>query len=211
LKLRTTEWEVRPITLSVAEHIVANHHYAGKGANTGIFHGLFRRGENTCRGVAWWIPPTRLCAEASFQGDWKRVLTLSRLAVTPDVPPNGASFLIGQSIKRIRKTRQWDCLITYADTGEGHSGAIYRATNWEYLGLTKPEQRFEDSEGRIVARKAGPKTRTRAEMAALGYSPTGSHQKHKFRLLITTAPLVSPQPLLFTPDTDQQPGATSAP
>jgi hypothetical protein len=82
--------------------------------------------------------------------------------------------------RRRADRRVWPCLVTYADEWRGHTGAIYKATNWEYVGLTKPERVYTIG-GRMVARKAGPKTRTHADMIALGAVCQGSHRKHKFR------------------------------
>lgn len=139
---------------------------------------------NGAGGVSWWIPPTRKAAEASWKGDWRQVLSLHRLACRDEAPTNSESFLIGRSVQWIATDGIFKCLITYADTGQGHEGVIYRATGWEYLGLTTPEPTFADAEGRLVARKAGGHTRTRAEMAELGYRCIGSFARHKFRKLL---------------------------
>jgi len=109
------------------------------------------------------------------------VLALSRLVVVPGEPTNAASILIGACIREIRRRRQWPLLVTYADQSQGHTGTIYRATNWTYAGLTKPEPRWVDQEGRQVSRLA-TKSRTAAEMTALGYRMSGKFAKHKFTM-----------------------------
>lgn len=185
-KLRKSEWEVRDVPLSVARDLVARLHYTGGGSNTATFrHGLFRSGDDVCKGVAWWIPPTKGAAIATFPDrDWRRVLALTRLAIEPEVPSNAASFLIAASVRLIRADGRWEGLVTYADEGQGHSGAIYKATNWEYVGLTAPETRWVDADGRHVSRKAGPRTYKRAEMLERGCTPTGPFRKHKFRKVL---------------------------
>jgi hypothetical protein len=70
-------------------------------------------------------------------------------------------------------------LVTYADEWRGHTGAIYRADNWTYCGKTAAESVWT-LDGRMVARKAGPKTRTTAEMEAMGARLEGRFPKHKF-------------------------------
>jgi hypothetical protein len=102
------------------------------------------------------------------------------------MPKNAASFLISKSIGLIRRDGRWDYLITYADEGQGHTGTIYRATNWEYKGLTTSEAVFVNEQGRMVSRKAGPHTRTRDEMAALGCRNAGSSCKHRFVMDLRT-------------------------
>jgi len=182
-RLKARDWEVRTVPLSIVQEMVRLYHYSGGGSNTATYrHGLFRKGDNQCRGVAWWIPPTKSAALATYPDNWRGVLALTRLAIDPGVPKNGASFLLGKSMKLIDRGK-WPCLVTYADEMMGHTGAIYRATNWEYCGKTKPGATYF-KDGRMVARKAGPKTRTKAEMLAMGCELRGRFFKHKFRHII---------------------------
>lgn len=188
LRLRSCDWIVDTISLGQAVDLVSRLHYARGSSNTAVFrHGLFLHSEWPLYpvGAAIWIPPTRSAAEASWPGgDWRRVLALSRLVIEAKVPANAASFLIGRSIRLIRASGAWDFLVTYADEWQGHTGAIYRATNWEYQGLTKPHRTYT-RDGVLISRKAGPKTRTHAEMLALGAECVGSFAKHKFTMDIS--------------------------
>jgi hypothetical protein len=184
-KLRREDWEVRPVDIAVARRLVEDFHYAAGASNTAVaLHGLFRAGEifdEQCQGVAWWIPPTKQAAEASFPERWQGVLSLSRLVIAPGVPSNACTFLLARS-RRMISAEEWPCLITYADDWRGHTGAIYRADNWTYMGKTKPEGTYI-RDGRMIARKRGDKTRTHAEMLALGAERIGSFAKHKFMLI----------------------------
>lgn len=149
-------------------------------------------------GVAQWLPPTPVAQRWTLKqlakrkyvfepDDWKRVISLSRLAVDDTAPQNTTSMLVGRSIRALHASRRWVALLTYADTSQGHAGTIYRATNWIDCGLTKPKERWIDPrDGRQVSTKMGPKTRSRVEMLALGYESQGRHRKHAFVL-----PLVS--------------------
>lgn len=180
--LRKKDWEVRPVSLDVARPLVERYHYAAGAANTATYlHGLFPKGafwESECVGIAWWIPPTKSAALATFPANWQGVLCLSRLAIKPEIPTNACTFLIARSRKMIDRN-VWPCLVTYADEWRGHKGAVYRADNWRYVGKTKPERVYQIN-GKMTARKAGPKTRTHAEMLALGATCVGSFAKHKF-------------------------------
>lgn len=185
-QLRASDWRVDTIDLRQAQELVGRLHYSGGGSNTATFrHGLFRYAAWPLyvSGAAWWIPPTRAAAEASTDGDWRRVLALTRFVLDEDVPKNGASFLLSRSVRLIRQSRDWDVLVTYADEWQGHLGTMYRAANWEYVGKTKPE-RVYTLNGRMIARKAGPTTRTHAEMLALGAECVGAFSKHKFRIAL---------------------------
>lgn len=188
--LHRADWKVDTCSMEQAIEIVTRLHYAAGAANTAAFrHALYPREAwpLEVKGVALWLPPTPDAARATFpEGDPWRVLTLSRLVIDPDVPTNGASFLMGASTKLVAASGKWDCLVTYADERQGHTGAIYKATGWEYVGMTKSE-RIYVKDARMVSRKAGPKTRTHAQMLALGCECVGESRKHKFRKVLSTA------------------------
>lgn len=178
---RAADWEVKPAPLAEGQQMVREHHYARGGSNTCVYmHGLYRRGDTRLCGVAWWLPPTRVACESVNKPQWKRVLSLTRLVILPDVPaPNAASYLIGRSIRLIRADGRFVSLVTYADEYMGHTGGIYRATNWIYVGRTGPYVRWETFDGQQVAAKATV-NRTKAEMLALGHRRIGAYYKHKF-------------------------------
>jgi len=186
--IRRSDVEVKDISQEATELLVRENHYAKGVSNTGVYqHGLFFKGDPVCIGVAHWLPPTRVCAESVVKGtgrSWRQCLSLSRLVVLPSIPKNAASLLIGASIKIIQREGKWTSLVTFADEGHGHTGVIYRATNWEYMGMTKPEVSWVDRSGRMVAKKSASKSRRQSEMIALGYRISGRFRKHKFRILL---------------------------
>src|SRR6185369_73705 len=95
-RLRKSDWTVRDVDISVARRMVEKYHYAAGASNTATYlHGLFRDGEifeEQCCAVAWWIPPTRTAAQATFSQRWQGVLALPRLVVMPEVPKNACTF-----------------------------------------------------------------------------------------------------------------------
>jgi hypothetical protein len=79
------------------------------------------------RGCAVFSPPPKDIAAAEQPEVWE----LSRLWIADQVPRNAESFLIGRAIRYIKKNHtSVRTLISFADPGHGHSGVIYRATNW---------------------------------------------------------------------------------
>lgn len=179
-KFRASDYEVRDIAHSRAKRFIERWHYSKGCSNTQVYgHALYLRNGIDLLGVAMWLPPTRVACESVSKDDWKTVISLTRLAIHPLVPKNGASFLIGASIKKIIADGRFRHLVTYADESQGHTGAIYRATNWQYVGRTGPYPRWHDPDGKQVAQKATV-NRRKAEMEALGYIKVGSFYKHKF-------------------------------
>lgn len=178
--IRAADYEIRDVLPAAARAFVIAHHYSKGCSNTQVYaHGLYRRGEDELLGVAMWLPPTKVAAQSVNLLQWPKVLSLTRLAVRPDVPKNAATFLMARSIRLIRQDRRFVSLVTYADDFMGHTGAIYRAANWTYVGFMKGSPRWEDVTGKQVARKATT-TRTDAEMVGLGYRNVGVFGKHKF-------------------------------
>ena len=178
-RLHKEDWEVRDIPIAIGRSLVEANHYAKGASNTRTYlHGLFQKGSDICVGCAWWIPPTKSAALATYPENWKGVLSLSRLVIAQGVPKNACTFLLSRSMKLIPRG-VWPCLVTYADSWRGHTGGIYKACNWEYRGTTTPESTWTIN-GVMTARKAGPHTRTKDEMLALGAVMVGRFSKHKF-------------------------------
>lgn len=187
-RLRKNEYIVKPIDILTARSLVEKYHYTKSATITRVYtHGLFKIGndffESECLGVAWWLPPTKNAAIATYDGEWKKVLSLTRLVVVPNVPKNACSFLLSHSVKLIDKEK-WHCLVTYADIWQDHDGGIYKATNWEYLGLTEAQSVFKNNKGKMMGRKRANKNYTKIEMLQMGFKEVGKFSKHKFRKII---------------------------
>lgn len=182
-RLRASEWEVRAAPLSEAKRLVVAFHYAKGGSNTACYvHGLYNKTSGALHGVAWWLPPTRVACESVNKENWTKVLSLTRLVMVPGTPKNACSFLLARSVKAIRADGRFVSLVTYADESQGHTGGIYKASNWIYVGRTKPTPRWIDP---ATGRQVSPKStvnRTKAQMETLGFVKVGSFPKHKFVL-----------------------------
>lgn len=177
-RARLRDYKVQRISHSIAAPFIVQHHYAKGCANTSTeSFGLMR--DDVLVGAALWMPPTKVAAQSVDPEDWRRVLSLSRLAVAPSEPTNAESLFIGAMLRTLNEERRWTCVVTYADESQGHNGTIYRATNWRYLGRTKPEPRWEDASGKQVS-KLATKTRKAEDMRKLGHRMVGKYQKHKF-------------------------------
>lgn len=182
-RVRARDYVVRNISFRAALAFVRYYHYSAGASKTRVYtHGLFRVGyeddDALALGVAWWLPPTIAAARSVSTHNPNGVLSLSRLCVAPCVPKNGASLLLGGSMRLIDRQR-WPHLLTYADTWRGHDGGIYKATNWKYVGLTEPHAVFVRG-GRVGSTKNGTKTKTHAQMKEAGYELVGRFAKHKF-------------------------------
>lgn len=64
------------------------------------------------------------------------VMELRRLCCIDDTPKNTESYFISKSLKWLRLNSNIETIISYADTRHNHSGIIYKASNFEYVGQT---------------------------------------------------------------------------
>lgn len=176
--LRATDWEVAPCDAFDARRLIRQFHYGGDAAGTKsalYTHGLYRSETwfgAECLGVAVWINAVNLSKRFGLPAG---PLMLTRLVVHPDVPTNGASFLLGRSMKLIDRDR-WPVLVTYADTGQGHTGTIYKATNWTHDGMGGGVVYYRESDGRQIS-SFGPNGQFR--QCPDGYTERRS-EKHRF-------------------------------
>lgn len=182
---RRADYVIGPCLPGPARDLVKAHHYSKSASHRAFAVCARRSGESTAGpgelvAAALFLPPLPPAAKKHALLDPKRVTALHRLVVAPGEPQNVASMLIAGSLKQLRRDGRYDTVVTYADTAQGHTGAIYRATNAEYLGISKPETYWVDRDGRTVSRKS-TRSRNYAEMRALGLEQRKSPGKHVFR------------------------------
>lgn len=66
----------------------------------------------------------------------EEVLELRRLCTVDDAPKNTESYFIGQTLKYLLKNTNVKTIISYADPEYGHTGTIYKASNFDLIGKT---------------------------------------------------------------------------
>jgi hypothetical protein len=175
------QWEVLPISHKDVVDFVSKHHYAKGCANTSVARfGLFYQGDRkTIHGVSMWMPPI-VGAGKKVCDNHRVVLGLSRFCLHDDRPDNSGSFLLSRSVQLLDKER-WKVMLTYADSAKGHTGGLYRASNWFFHGKTNPARIYTDpNTGVMVSKKAGPINRSHKEMIDLGYEASWSDGKYRF-------------------------------
>jgi hypothetical protein len=129
------EWRsycrVVPITRHMASRAIAKH-YLGKWPGVTVLTlGLLRNWE--VLGVCVFALPPRETAKRYGCTVWE----LARLWIDDAVPTNAETFLIGRSIRYVRQHhKSVGLIVSYADPSAGHSGTIYKASNWKPDGRT---------------------------------------------------------------------------
>lgn len=124
--------EIREINREDCTNFILNIHYAKRWPSTSYYFGLFVDAE-LCGVVLYGTPASaplkRGIAGDKFKGD---VLELNRLCLLYN-RKNEASFLVGNSLKRLPKNK---IIVSFADTAQNHIGYVYQACNFIYTGLS---------------------------------------------------------------------------
>ena len=123
---------VEPIQSWECDAWFLKKHYARRLPNMMHTFGLYDNGK--LHGViSYGLPASpHLCRGICGDEYAKIVLELNRLVIDHE-DKNAASRLIAGSLKLLP---QPSIIVSYADTGVGHVGYVYQATNWIYTGLS---------------------------------------------------------------------------
>jgi len=74
--------------------------------------------------------------------DESDIIELRRLACIDNTPQNTESFFISRCLRWLRQNTRIELIVSYADSNYGHSGTIYKASNFKHIGMT--------SRGRVI-------------------------------------------------------------
>lgn len=136
-------YRVEPITFASSFPILRKFHY-----DPYVFvqckyaFGLFAPGKFGIQqlvGVCVYTLPAGPTAGKSYCPEApEKVLELRRLACIDDTPKNAESFFVSKTLKWLKKNTDYKIVISYADPEQGHTGVIYKASNFTLVGMTHP-------------------------------------------------------------------------
>lgn len=133
--MKVKNFKVRLVKRSDVKDFIETNHYS-KSINGCIADYCFALyHEETMIGAMFY-------GRMAMRNQWKRfgekesdVIELRRLCCIDDTPKNTESFFIGWTLRWLRKNTQLKTVVSYADAEHGHVGTIYKAANFENLGL----------------------------------------------------------------------------
>lgn len=100
------------------------------------------------------------------------VWELTRLWAPDGHEANLLTQAIAESVAALRRVEPGvQALISYADPNVGHSGGVYRAASWVFMGQSEEARAYRTADGRIIARRAfhsGSRHMTKSEIEATG-------------------------------------------
>jgi len=136
-----------------AKYACENWHYSGTiSATKGNYIGVWENGE--FKGVLIYTCGSGASCNGKKYGLRENfdMSELQRIALREH--EHEVSKMISISIKLLkRKNPDLKMLVSYSDPEQGHTGAIYQASNWIYVGRTKPTGQVKLKDGRWVHKR----------------------------------------------------------
>ena len=147
-------YSVKQIEYKDTKHLILNVHYAKRMPSISFAYGLFEY-DNFVGLVSYGTPASPSLCKGIMGEEYKsHVLELNRLVLVNN-KKNEASYLVSQSLKLLPKPR---CIVSYADTQQGHAGCIYQASNFLFTGTTKARTDMAGKDGKHSRHHLGDRT-----------------------------------------------------
>lgn len=133
------DYEIKILSYQEAMTVVVEKHYLHRKCPVSRAYGLFKISSGECVGVVTYgvSPSSTLLKGICGPEEAKNVYELNRLWVSDEVPKNGESFLIANTMCLLDR----EIVVSFADTSQGHLGVVYQASNFIYTGLSS---KFKD-------------------------------------------------------------------
>ena len=133
------DYKVMPCERSEIRQFIEQHHYS-KNINGVMSSYCFKLVDNSSELIG-----AAIFGNLAMVNQWKKyvdnkedLIELRRLVLIDNTKRNAESFFIGRMLKWLKQNTAIKAVISYADPNYGHSGVIYKATNFKYLGRTSP-------------------------------------------------------------------------
>jgi len=157
-----SDYYIDRITKKQAEELLLTYHYLkdfSKGYRSGYNYGLFKKNDFSPLNIGPLLGsviftglPVPEIAKGAFgleRNEQQGLFELSRLCIHPEIQGtehNITSWFVSRAIRQLRKDTEVKAIISYADS-DFHSGTIYRACNFTYVGLSDPKKDFYYADG----------------------------------------------------------------
>ncbi|NQW21981.1 MAG: DNA methyltransferase [SAR202 cluster bacterium] len=182
--------QVKPIQARAAKELLVREHYLhSMPGGTRLAFGVFRD-SRMLGAIALGVGPTNAYRLVEGAGP-RDCLTLSRLWLSDNLPPNSESRVIGVLFKALRRNTSLKFLISYADPAQGHVGTIYQATNWTYTGLSQATPLYDLGDGqarhsRSVSHTHGTHSLRHFANHGMDVKLVPQSQKHRYLYFLDT-------------------------
>jgi len=131
-------WKVKQVSRKDITKFIEKWHYSGSinGCISDYCYALFDT-DAAMRGALFFGRMAMANQWKRFGGKETDVIELRRLCCDDSTPRNAESYFIGRALKLLGKSWNGKTVVSYADKEYGHSGIIYKASNFEQLADIK--------------------------------------------------------------------------
>ena len=145
---KVTDFDVKVTNIQCVRDFIETWHYSKSVNGLRISHVFGLYCDDTLIGAMIYGPLGMANAWRKYGESESDVIELRRLCCIDATPKCTESYFIGKTQRWLKKNTDHKIIVSYADAYHGHTGVIYRATNFKHEGLTSP--------GRLI--KYGDKT-----------------------------------------------------
>ena len=140
--MSVTDFTVEYINRKAVTSFIEQHHYSHNVNGIQSYHhfGLYTEGNfglPRMIGAMLYAMPSMPHTAAKYNPiNPTKCMELRRFVCIDDTPKNTESYFIGQTFKLLKRDKDMEVIVSFADQHHGHTGVIYKATNFDYLGET---------------------------------------------------------------------------
>ena len=185
------DYKVRKISYKLAADYIKKNHYTKGICSGGFAYGLYK--ENGIQnyvlfpidqfiGVCFFSIPISENVRLSIDKVNKNeVIELSRLHILDITPKNTESYFISRCLKLLKKEHSnYKAVVSYADSTQNHTGIIYKASNFKYLGTTNKKNFYLDQNNRLRSPRQNSVNISTKTALNLGWKISKRNIKHKY-------------------------------
>ena len=140
--MSVTDFTVEYINRKALTSFIEKHHYSHNINGIQSYHhfGLYTEGNfglpKMIGAMLYAMPSMPHTAKKYNPINPDRCMELRRLVCIDDTPKNAESFFIGKTIRWLKQHTDYEVIVSFADKEHGHTGVIYKASNFEFIGET---------------------------------------------------------------------------
>ena len=140
--MSVTNFTVEHIKRKAVTTFIEKHHYSHNinGIQSYYHFGLYTEGNfglPKMIGAMLYAMPSMPDTAAKYNPiNPRRCMELRRLVCIDDTPKNTESYFIGKTLRWLKQNTDVEVIVSFADQHYGHSGVIYKASNFDHFGET---------------------------------------------------------------------------
>lgn len=176
---------------------IKNHHYSGGCSNSAMIWGL-KDGDQILGAIAFATPISENTRKSILEDSdddnecWcnhidddhkfrSHVTELHRLYTDDNLPDGTESWFISKGLDALKdyKPKYW-CVISFADSTEGHIGKVYQAANAHYYGTGGAMFCYKDETGRLRHARQNSDRITQEQAEERGWERVERETKHRY-------------------------------